>query len=208
MEDLAQELEITTKSKIVSYIKQFGEATVPMLAEFLKLSHMAVRKHLNSLTIQEILTTRTISKRVGRPQIAYLINTTDVQDSALAVELLDSIKENLGESVVIDLMAKRTNNFYEKYKNRFENKTIKEKALEASRVFNENGFETEIEEVLEFKKIILKYKYCPYLNVAVKHPSLCIFEIETLEKFIGVKVNRICHLCSGGESCSYEFFVS
>ena len=206
MEVTAKELENTVKAKIVSYLKEYGEASVEALSGFLKLTPMAVRKHLNSLCIQGIITTKKLNKRVGRPIIIYFIHTKG-QTHDFSEELLDAVKENYGNEVVIDLISKRSKKFYEKYKNRFLNKTLLEKIYETAEVFKENGFDTEIEEDKINRKIILKHKTCPILNTATKHDSICLFETESIETFIGVRVTRVCHFCSGGQACAYEILI-
>lgn len=205
MEVTAQESSTTTKAKILGYLKEFGDATVIGLAEYLKLTPMAVRKHLNSLSIQGIVRTKNLNKRVGRPVILYYLKNEEIKETDLfAVGILDTVKENYGESVVVDLVSKRNNKFFEKYKYRLLNKTFYERIYETAKIFNENGFDTLVEEDKVNNKIFIRHKTCPLLNIANKHPVLCSSEKDILESFIEAKVSRVCYFCDGGQYCAYE----
>ncbi len=202
METTAKENENTTKAKILAYLKEYGEASVELLSGFLKITQMAVRKHLNSLSIQGVIATRKLNKRIGRPSILYMLKVNN--DEPLALELLNVVNEAYGNSAVINIISKRNQRFYEKYKLRFLNKMLPERISETVKVFNENGYDTEIIEDKNNKKITLKHNLCPNLKVAEQHQAFCAFETEVLETFLDTKVNRVCHFCSGDKYCAYE----
>ena len=207
MEVTAEENSTTTKAKIISFLKEFGEATVLDLAEYLSLTQMAIRKHLNSLSIQGLISTKKINNRVGRPKIIYSMfkNPNEKTDGQqFAVELLDAVKESYGDNVVIDLISKRNNKFLERNRDRLVSKTTIEKIYETAKIFNENGYDTDVEEDHLNQKILIKHKICPFPEIASKHAFLCVSETGMLESFIGTKIERICHLCAGDKCCIYE----
>jgi len=205
---LLEQVENTTKSKILGYLNKNGEASVNCLSDFLKLTHMAVRKHLNSLTIQGIVTTRTHIKSIGRPQVIYFIKQEPKSiTSEFTNEFLDSIKETYGRNTVIDLVKKRNKKFYEQYKNRLENKTVLERVYETAKIFNEYDFNTVVEEDIKNKKVTLRHKICPMSQVVSEHPEPCLLEPELIESLVGTKVNRICYIRDGSSSCGYEVLI-
>lgn len=205
---LIEQAENTTKSKILGYLNKNGEASVNCLSDFLKLTHMAVRKHLNSLTIQGVVTTRTLSKRVGRPQLVYLIKKDPKSiSSEFTNEFLDAIKEKYGKNTILDFVQKRNKTFFEKYKDRLINKTVLERVHEAAKIFNEYDFDTVVEEDVKSKKITLRHKICPMSQVVSEHPEPCLLEPELIESLVGAKVNRLCYIRDGSSSCGYEVLI-
>ena len=198
---------VSTKDRIVDYLKQHGQTTVDDLSSYLEITKMAVRKHLNSLAIQGVVITRKVTGSVGRPHEVYLLGASESPSEALAMDLLDSVKENYGKKALLDLMSVRSKKFFERYKNRLLNKSPRERVYEVAKVLNENGYVTHVEEDPVSKRIVIRHENCPLSNVAPKHMELCIYEVETIEEFLGAKIKRLSHFCENNQYCSYEVLI-
>lgn len=61
----------TTRESIVELLKKNKELSVSGLKEHLDITEMAVRKHLVKLEADELITSRSVRKPMGRPVIYY-----------------------------------------------------------------------------------------------------------------------------------------
>lgn len=207
MKNIAKYLPATTKGKIISYLNTHGEATVLNLAEHLKITPMAVRKHLHTLVIQNLVVTKTVTRKIGRPLVVYLINLPNgnkITEGTFASELLDEAVESYGKDVVVDLAKKRNLKFYERYKDRLLSMPAYERVYETAKIFRENGFDTVVEEEKGSNKLFLKHMSCPILNLVCKCDGLCATESKILEFFVDAEVRKVSSLSTGDSYCKFE----
>ncbi|AIC15446.1 helix-turn-helix transcriptional regulator [Nitrososphaera viennensis] len=201
------------KKKILYYLKVMQQAQLRDLAEAMKISKMAVHKHLAVLQERGLVESIEIRKGVGRPKMFYQL-TNDCKRvfpkayNAVAVCALDFIERNMGKEGVEKILRERQSELYDKYYPRLKGLTFDAKVKELARIRDEEGY------IAESKKhgrqkgggsghILLEYN-CPILEIAEKHGEACSTEVEMFEKLLDAKVEATHRAANGDRVCRFE----
>ncbi|MDR9505224.1 HTH domain-containing protein [Brevibacillus agri] len=97
--------EPTTRQKLLLYMKKHGTVSVQELAEHLRITKVAVRKHLDVLHRERYLDAQIMRRQVGRPVFVYQLTPRaerlfPTEYEGLAVELLGDMGDLFGDSLV------------------------------------------------------------------------------------------------------------
>ncbi len=102
---------MSTKDKILHLLKKDVSLSVNELTDYLEITYMAVRKHLNSLEKDGMITSQEVKQPMGKPLQTYLL--TEKGESLFpknyegnTIEFLNDMKEMFGEDVVNTLFKK------------------------------------------------------------------------------------------------------
>jgi predicted ArsR family transcriptional regulator len=204
------------KKKILYYLKVMQQAQLKDLAEAMKISRMAVHKHLAVLQERGLVESIEVRKGVGRPRMLYQL-TRDCKRvfpktySAVAVCALDFIERNMGKEGVEKILRERQSELYDKYYPRLKDLPFDAKVKELARIRDEEGY------IAESKKrgrqkgggggsntyVLLEYN-CPVLEIAEKHGEACSTEVELFEKLLDAKVEATHRAANGDRVCRFE----
>lgn len=66
-----QQLDISTRDKILQMLKTKGELSAKEITEFIGITSMAVRRHINTLEKEGLIESKTIRQPMGRPSAIY-----------------------------------------------------------------------------------------------------------------------------------------
>ncbi|WP_449622638.1 helix-turn-helix transcriptional regulator [Robertmurraya sp. Marseille-Q9965] len=200
--------KITTKDRILDLLKRQGSVTVNDLTDHLSISHMAVRKHLDSLQKDNIIWSKEIKQPIGRPLQMYLL--TDTGDNlfpknyeGLTLEFLDDMKELYGEDSIQKLFQKREERLTSEYKKRLAKKTNKEKIHEIANIQNEKGYMADITEITPNTFELIEYN-CPIMAVANEFKTACQCETNLFKNVLDTKdVRRVSCKTEGNDHCKF-----
>jgi len=169
---------------------------------------MAVRRHIQSLERDNLISSKTIRQSMGRPTAVYCL--TEHADGffprkyhTLTLELLDELNDSIGESAIEQLFEGRKNKMVKKYDTSMEGKNLNDRVSTLSEIQNDNGYMVEWEKIND-EEFLLKEHNCPIEQVATKYQHACQCELKLFESLLGdAEVERTECLAKGGQRCTY-----
>ena len=196
-----------TQEAILLHLKKAGELTVNDLCDMLKITSMAVRRHLVGLQKDGLILSRMVRQERGRPTYKYKLSDKAASlfpqaGSTLALDLLDAIYEQSGSKGVMDLLSISNKKRLERLKARVENKTLAERVAEVAKIFSEEGYMTEWE-ALPDGNFIVYQRHCAVHEMADKYRQLCAMEPQMMESLLQVPVTREKYILRNDPICAY-----
>jgi DeoR family suf operon transcriptional repressor len=201
-------LEQQTRKDILDYLKEHGQATVDELAEFLGLTTVTVRHHLDILRSEELVAEPIIRHRSsrGRPQYGYTL--TDK-----ASQYFPKNYDELASKILMEVKATSTpqavNVFFEGVANRF--------AAEAPEPISGEPFADRLDRAVAFlnsrgylarweatpEGYLLHTSNCPYEALSPEHPELCGMDTRLISSLLGTIPQCLTRVVEGAASCTY-----
>ncbi|MEC0093509.1 helix-turn-helix transcriptional regulator [Paenibacillus macquariensis] len=201
--------QLSTRECILQLLKTKGELSTKDLTEELGITVMAVRRHIQSLERDNLISSKTIRQSMGRPTAVYCL--TEHADGffprkyhTLTLELLDELKDSVGESAIEQLFEGRKNKMVKKYDASMEGKNLEHRVSTLAEIQNDNGYMVEWEKIND-EEFLLKEHNCPIEQVATKYQHACLCELKLFESLLGdAEVERTECLAKGGQRCTYS----
>lgn len=196
-----------TQEAVLLYLKRRGEMAVSELCDVLGITSMAVRRHLFALKKEGLIESRVVRQSRGRPTYRYKLSEkaeslfpTGFQN--LAIDVLDLVFEQSGHKGVMELLNRRNDRLARRLKNRMENKDLKQRVEEVSKIFSEDGYMTEWE-ALPDGNFVIYQRHCAVHDLANQYRQLCILEPRLMESLLSVKVTRQQYMLKNDPVCGY-----
>ncbi|SEB79185.1 metalloregulator ArsR/SmtB family transcription factor [Paenibacillus sp. GP183] len=202
-----QENETSTRKVILTMLKTQGQLSVGEMSNQLRITEMAVRRHLNTLERDGLLETKLVRQAMGRPTHLYLL-TKQADDlfpknyHHLTLDLLEELLEDEGEEKIDNLFKKREDKLVAKYQSRMQAKSLGERVSELARIQNENGYMAKWNQHGDGEFELSEHN-CPITQVANRYQQACQCELSLFQRLLGVKVERTECLAKGGAKCTY-----
>ncbi|MDQ0268338.1 helix-turn-helix transcriptional regulator [Cytobacillus purgationiresistens] len=199
----------STKDKVLHLLKKESSMTVNDLRDRLKITHMAVRKHLTALENIGFVCSKESKQSIGRPiQIYFLTEKGEKffpkNYEGISLEFLQDIKEMYGNSAVDALFKKREERLTVEYSERLADKTSEEKIAELVKIQNEKGYMADVDQVDEQTYELTEYN-CPILTVASSYKTACHCETQMLKSVLDTdQVNRVNCKTEGNDHCKFQ----
>jgi predicted ArsR family transcriptional regulator len=196
-----------TQDALLLYLKRRGELSVSDLCELLGITSMAVRRHLAHLQAEGLIETRMVRQSRGRPNYKYKLaaKAETLFPSAtanMAEDLLAAVMEQSGAQGVMDLLALRNKKRMVAIAERIEGMDLRERVLEVTRIFSEDGYMTEWEELPDGNFLIYQ-RHCAVHDLANKFRQVCTMEPDLMQNILKVKVTREKYILRGDALCAY-----
>ncbi|MBU8785127.1 MULTISPECIES: helix-turn-helix transcriptional regulator [Bacillus] len=201
---------LSTKDKILELLKKEKSMTVSQLSKRLGITEMAVRKHLNMLERDSLLTVSEVKQPMGRPlQVFALSSKADElfpkNYENMTVEFLHDLKELHGEDIIDYLLEKRSERQKNSYLPNMHGKTAAEKVEKLTEIQNGKGYMADVTKIDDDTYEIVEHN-CPIFAVAKKFKKACACETEMFKKVLGAdQVERMTCRADNGDHC--RFFV-
>lgn len=207
--DLLDKDQLSTRSYILQLLKTKGPLSAKELTDELGITVMAVRRHIQSLERDDLITSKTVRQTMGRPTAVYSL--TKQSDSyfprkyhSLTLELLNELEEHFGKNAVDQLFEGRKNKLQKKYDPSMEGKDFSERVSILAAIQNENGYMVELDKLSD-EEFVIKENNCPIEQVATKYQHACQCELQLFESLLGdAEISRTDCLAKGGQRCTYS----
>jgi predicted ArsR family transcriptional regulator len=197
------------KKKLLYYLKVMQQAGLEELAAVMKVSRMAVHKHLSLLQQRGLVEAVETRGRVGRPKMMYqLTNQSKTvfpkSYSAIATHALDFIERNMGKEGVEKVLHERQGELFEQYYKRLKDTDFDKQVKELARIRDEEGYmaESKKESKSARKHVLLEYN-CPIIHIAEKHWEACSIETELFEKLLDADIETTHRAAKGDAVCKF-----
>ncbi|AZB25918.1 MULTISPECIES: helix-turn-helix transcriptional regulator [Chryseobacterium] len=196
--------------RILMFLKTRGEATSLLIAEELSVTKEGARKHLLNLAEAGLIEPTMKSEGVGRPSTYYTLTDKGLAQfpdthAEVTVQLLQSVKNLLGENALDLLITDREKNTYERYQKALsKTKTLEQRLQVLAEARSKEGYMAEWKK--EGKEYFLIENHCPICAAATECQGFCRAELSNFRLLIGndYKVERVDHIISGGQRCVYK----
>src|ERR687890_345415 len=136
------------KKKLLYYLKVMQQAGLEELANVMKVSRMAVHKHLALLQQRGLVQAVETRGRVGRPRMVYELTSQSKtvfpkSYSGIATYALDFIERNMGKEGVEKVLRERQSELFDKYFKRLKDLDFDKQVKELARIRDEEGYMAE-----------------------------------------------------------------
>jgi len=197
----------STKAQILSLLKTSEGLSITEIAEELDITDMAVRRHIHSLELDNLITSVTNRQTKGRPSKLYQLSQAGEElfpkkYKQLSIDILQELKAAGQESLIAELFTKRKKRLVEKYKFEVSGLSFDEKLDVLKSIQDAEGFMSEI--TIENGVVHFKEFNCPYVETAKEFRQICASEKELVKELLqtdAVKVESCMAL--GGSCCHY-----
>jgi predicted ArsR family transcriptional regulator len=204
------------KKKLLYYLKVMQQAGLEELANVMKISRMAVHKHLAILQKRGLVESIETRGHVGRPRMVYQLTSQSKtvfpkSYSAIATHALDFIERNMGKEGVEKVLHERQSELFDQYYKRLKELDFDKRVKELARIRDEEGYMAESKKTSKSgstvgggggKHILLEYN-CPIIHIAEKHWEACSTETELFEKLLDAKIETTHRAAKGDLICKF-----
>jgi predicted ArsR family transcriptional regulator len=197
-------LQSDPKRKILYFLKVMRQAGLVDLSKVMKISRMAVHKHLSDLQDRGLVESIEIRYGVGRPTMQYSLTSTGKTAfpksyGEIATHALNYIEKKIGKNAVESVLRERQKELIEKYSVRMKDMEFDEKVRELAKIRDEEGYIAESKKYrIGNSHTLLEYN-CPIIMIAEKHWEACSIETELFEHVLDAEV-EVTHRAAKGDS--------
>ncbi|WP_343558660.1 metalloregulator ArsR/SmtB family transcription factor [Sphingobacterium sp.] len=203
-------MQKTPADRILMLLKMRGEVTAALIAIELGITKEGARKQLLNLANQGLIESYARSEGRGRPSTYYCLSALGLakfpdSHADITVQLLQSIKQLLGENALDLLISDRESKVYEKYRNALSaSKSIESKLDIIASKRTEEGYMAEWRK--EEGSYLLIENHCPICAAATECQGFCRSELHNFQQLIGssYSIVRIEYLIENGPRCTYR----
>ena len=183
------------------------QAGLEELANVMKVSRMAVHKHLDLLQLRGLVEGIEIRGHVGRPRMVYQLTSQSKSVfpksyGAIATHALDFIERNMGKEGVKKVLYERQGELFDQYYKRLKGLDFNKQVKELARIRDEEGYIAESRSKSDGKHVLLEYN-CPIIHIAEKHWEACSTETELFEKLLGANIDTTHRAAKGDLICKF-----
>jgi predicted ArsR family transcriptional regulator len=195
------------KKKLLYYLKIMQQARLEELANVMKVSRMAVHKHLDLLQQRGLVEGIETRGHVGRPRMVYQLTSQSKSVfpksyGAIATHALDFIERNMGKEGVKKVLYERQGELFDQYYKRLKGLDFNKQVKELARIRDEEGYIAESRSKSDGKHVLLEYN-CPIIHIAEKHWEACSTETELFEKLLGANIDTTHRAAKGDLICKF-----
>src|SRR6187200_3146874 len=133
------------KKKLLYYLKIMQQAGLEELANVMKVSRMAIHKHLELLQKRGLVEAIEIRGHVGRPRMMYNLTSQSKtvfpkSYGAIATYALDFIERNMGKEAVEKVLQERQSELFDQYYKRLKDLDFDKQVKELAKIRDEEGY--------------------------------------------------------------------
>lgn len=200
----------TTRQQVMTLLRKQGPLSANELAKALGITDIAVRRHLNTLERDQMLSVHTVRQAMGRPTYIYSL-TEQAEDvfpkhyADITLELLQDLEEMHGTEVIDELFERREARLVKKYKERMNaDEPLEDLVAQLSKIQEERGYMAEWRTDEDGSRYVLTEHNCPIHSVAQHYTQACDSELSLFQKVLGAEVKQLECKAKGGQRCIYE----
>lgn len=200
------------RQRVLEILKLEAPATAAGLAVELGLTEAAVRQHLAALEAEGIVAANaTAAERPGRPAARWSLTDDGYRlfpdrHGELTVQLVDAIRDALGEDGLTRVIDARTDEQLRTYREvlRASGSSLRPRVIALAAQRTTEGYMAEV--VDDDDGYLLIEHHCPICDAAKSCLGFCSAELRLFGEALGddVSVERTEHLLADGRRCTYR----
>lgn len=194
----------STRDQLLVHIVDHGGSTVADLCKSLGLADATVRRHLDRLQIDGLLTMREVRQATGRPYRMYEATAAGVtrardRSAQLATRLLGQMKQ--GRSDEGDVARGLADAIVAEHRNEVRAGDMPSRIAETVAVLKTEGILDGWESTDQ--GFLLLNHACPYLSAADTSDCVCESDRLAIEELVGASVQQVGSVVHGDGVCEY-----
>ncbi|MDX2098208.1 MAG: iron-sulfur cluster biosynthesis transcriptional regulator SufR [Leptolyngbyaceae cyanobacterium bins.59] len=210
----------STKQDILHYLLRQHQATAQELAEYLKVSPQAIRRHLKDLETEGLIQHQAIQNGMGRPQYVYQLSSEGRSRfpdryGEFAVSLLDALAATVGKEQVGSILQKQWERKAEEYRNLLSKGRLQERIARLVELRKAEGYmaewhpveagpDQEPDQEKRVDRFIITEYNCAISHIAQSYPTVCGHELELFAAALqDCTVERTHWIVNGEHRCGY-----
>lgn len=195
------------KKKLLWHLKVLHQAGLEDLAKHMKISRMAVHKHLVALESRGLVETEKERRGVGRPRLLYRLSDQSAAIfpkayGTMAVCALQFIDRNMGRKGVEKVLKERQLDLFKQYSEQLRTLNIDGRVQELAKIRDHEGYMAESKKLPSGKFVIMEYN-CPVIQIAQNYWEACSTERELFERLLGASVTTTHRAAKGDLVCKF-----
>jgi predicted ArsR family transcriptional regulator len=201
----------TAGDAILFQLKSLGEAQAETLARRLGISVQAVRQRLDRFLAESLVAYSDRTQGRGRPRrlwslappAASLFPDTHAQ---LTVDLIGTIRSELGEAALAQLLERRREQITSAYRKRLAREPdIAKKLTALADMRSAEGYMARLETHPDYGFLLVE-DHCPICAAAMNCQGFCSIELAIFQDLIGPgwRIERQDHVLKGARRCTYR----
>ena len=202
-----------SRLRILRLLQRQVHASVEQLSKEMELASATVRRHLDILQRDQLVSFAQVKKKTGRPEHAYYLTESGQEAlpkdySSLLSRLLEEMSalsreevSGLGGDGVVELAFQRMAEHTVERVPLSSSDSLQDRIARATDVLKAEKFEPSIEESNGSVRISLHN--CPFRAVALKTDSICTYDRLVLSSILGNDVKLEQCMRGGDEACCY-----
>ena len=197
---------------LLQRLKMRVPQSIKILAKQLDMTTMGARQHLAELLAKGYVSqTREARQNRGRPVHLWQLTKAGHQHfpdshALVTVELIDVIRESLGEASLNQLIDARSTRIEQVYRQRLETcpDTLEARIAALAELRTEEGYMDEVR-LLPDGWLLIEH-HCPICAAAEKCQQFCRSELSLFQQLFATSaaVTRVDHLLAGARRCAYK----
>ena len=202
-----------TRLKILAFIQKQGSATVDRISQDIGLSPATIRRHLDILQRDRLISFDQVHKKVGRPEFVYIL-TEEGHESGYRdyQKLLTLLLSEIASLTPADLVGKEGEELLRFLIVRISDEVSRPhlqpgqssqeiRLAELEQAMRDRGFAPEITQ--EDLQVRIRLCNCPFRIAALGQQSVCHFDQQLIANILGVEPVRQYTIHEGNNSCCY-----
>jgi len=202
-----------TRDLVLRDISELGPVTATALAERLGLTSAGVRRHLDQLDADGLITTADVSsarRGRGRPARSYVVTPEGHRQLStgygdVATSALQFLSDRFGEDAVADFAHELLADLEKRYAPVVDaaGGDLGDRATALAAALARDGYSASVRPVgPSGLGLQLCQGHCPMHEVAARFPQFCEEETEVFARLLGVHVQRLATLAGGEHVCT------
>jgi predicted ArsR family transcriptional regulator len=196
--------------RVLMRLKNRGPQTAGDLGTALGITGEACRQQLARLADEGLVAAVSEARGVGRPSLVWRLTPRGNArfpdtHAELTVQLIDTVRSELGEHALEQLVAARERTMEAQYAEAMKGATgLKARIKRLVELRTRDGYMAEW--TTRRNGFLLIENHCPICAAATACVGFCRSELELFSKLLGpgASVNRVEHLIEGARRCAYE----
>jgi predicted ArsR family transcriptional regulator len=201
-----------TRAQVVQLLRR-EPRSVADLAAALELSEVAVRRHLQVLERDGLISAETVrGSGPGRPWSRYRLTSRANRlfpdaSAAFASDLMEFVEQEHGRGALLAFLRWRHERQGSEYAARMvaaENESTEDRVALLAELLDSDGFMAEATPVTAedgATMLQLRQTHCAVKDIAAAHPEICAYEAAMFKELLGAKVSRRQTIAGGADAC-------
>ena len=201
----------STRQRILEILQERKHVTVQELGEAVELTPVTIRHHLDVLRGEGLVDAPRAIRRPGPGRPQYVYGLTEAADEhfpknyhGLANLLFDEIRERVAPAEMEQIMTRVAQRMADQAPPPRPGASPQEIMEAVVSFMNDRGYVARWEENPK-GDYVLRANNCPYKHVAQAHSEVCTMDVHLISRLAGVPPQRLSHMTSGDDSCTYLF---
>lgn len=195
-------------------LKKKGAQSVKALACEMDITTEGARFHLMKLEKDGLVESESVAKGRGRPKQYWSLteeghNRFPDRHGELTVNLINMMRETLGEGAVEQVIEEHRNSMLSRYSGEMnDGDNLESRVSKLAEIRTREGYMAEYEKAGD--EFVFIENHCPICSAAKVCQGFCRAELKTFQSVLGkdVNVERTEHIISGERRCAYRISPS